>query len=311
MSERDEKLHQWYTLHAGVVPMTQLVEFGYSERNVYRMVKRNELVILQPGVFQSTQYSTGDLQRQIAACMRNDEVMIARLTAGRTWSFRRLPADRLIHVLVPHGCSPQLRDVVVHRSRTIDPVDIVEFSNGLRVTSPPRTLYDIAGGIGDVATTSIMEQLIYQDGGTLTTHTNTFIRLARTLPESTAVMVRVIASKRKWSGALQTDLEARVLGEILRQGLPHPTAQHTIVVDDGKHRIRFDFAWPDRRVGLEVDHPFWHTGVEQTHGDKWRDRKAGVEGWFTSRVTSLDVDGGLKTAIADVAKILTRAPLVA
>jgi len=95
-----------------------------------------------------------------------------------------------------------------------------------------------------------------------------------------------------------------VLAEILRQGLPHPTAQHTITVDDGKHRIRFDFAWPDRYVGLEVDHPFWHAGVEQTHSDKWRDRKAGVEGWFTSRVTSLDVDGGLKTAIADVNELL-------
>jgi hypothetical protein len=243
--------------------------------------------------------------------MRNDEAMIARLTAARTWSFRSLPKDRLIHVLVPHGCSPALRDVVVHRSRRIDPVDIVEFSNGLRVTSPPRTLYDIAGGIGDVATTSIMEQLIYQGGGTLTTHTNTFVRLARTLPDSTAVVVRVIAAKKKWSGALQSDLEGKVLAEILRQGLPRPTGQYTIVVDDGKHRIRFDFAWPDRLVGLEVDHPFWHIGVEQTHSDKWRDRKAGVEGWFTSRITSLDVDGGLRSAIADVAKIIDRAPLVA
>ena len=81
MCDRDEKLHQWYTLHAGVVPMSQLVEFGYTERSVYRMVKRNELIILQPGVFQSTQYPTGDLQRQIAACMRNEHVMIARLTA--------------------------------------------------------------------------------------------------------------------------------------------------------------------------------------------------------------------------------------
>ena len=202
MSDRDEKLHQWYTLHAGVVPMSQLVEFGYTERSVYRMVERNELIILQPGVFQSTQYPTGDLQRQIAACMRNEHVMIARLTAAQTWSFRSLPKDRMLHVLVPHGHSPLLRDVVVHRSRTIDPVDIVEFSNGLRVTSPPRTLYDIAGGVGDVATTSIMEQLIYQGGGTITTHTNTFVRLARTDPVSTAVIARVIATKRKWSGCL-------------------------------------------------------------------------------------------------------------
>ena len=56
MSDRDERLHRWYTLHAGVVPMSQLVEFGFTERNVYRMVERNELIILQPGVFQSSQY---------------------------------------------------------------------------------------------------------------------------------------------------------------------------------------------------------------------------------------------------------------
>ena len=243
--------------------------------------------------------------------MRNDDVTIAMLTAARRWTFRRLPKDRLIHVLVPHGQSPLLRDVVVHRPRTIDPVDIVEWSNGLRLTGPPRTFDDIAGGVGDVVATSILAQLINQGSGTITTHTSTFLRLARSLPASTAVVARVITARTRWSQALQSDLEAKVLVEIKRRGLPQPVTQHTVVVDEGKHRIRFDFAWPDRRVGLEVDHPFWHAGVEQTHGDKWRDRKAAVDGWYTSRLTSLDVGGGLRDAIADVAKIIDRAPIVA
>lgn len=116
-------------------------------------------------------------------------------------------------------------------------------------------------------------------------------------------MARVIAARTNWSRALQSDLEARVLAEIRRQGLPEPEIQYTLELRGGG-RIRFDFAWSLRRVGLEVDHPFWHAGEGQSHRDKRRDRLVAAQNWRTVRLASLDVTTGLAEAITEVASIL-------
>ena len=59
-------------------------------------------------------------------------------------------------------------------------------------------------------------------------------------------------------------------------------------------------------TALEVDHPFWHAGSVPSARDKRRDRKAATAGWLTVRVSDLDVDTGLREAVADVARVLAR-----
>ena len=305
---RDQKLNRWFVVHSGVVPLGALLELGFSRRGVYSMVDGKELIVLQPGVFLSAQYPRDELQMQIAVCMRNPRIVIAFLTAARHWTYRSLPKDRLLHILVPHACSPQLKGggIVVHRCRQIDPADVVELTNGMRVTSPSRTLLDIADSVGDIVATSILEQLINEGRGSLAHHVATLTRLGHAQRPGTPTLARVIAARPRGSRALQSELETRVLTEIHRQQLPEPVTQHELSIGDGR-TIRFDFAWPKFKVALEVDHPFWHAGAEQSHNDKWRDRKAAVEGWSTHRVTSLDVAGGLGEAIADVGRILAMA----
>ena len=83
-----------------------------------------------------------------AALTRSTVAVLAFITAARLWKARRLPRDERIHVLVPHGRSPRLSGVVVHRCRAIAPVDITTRDDGLRLTSPPRTLFDIADVLG-------------------------------------------------------------------------------------------------------------------------------------------------------------------
>ena len=96
-----------------------------------------------------------------------------------------------------------------------------------------------------------------------------------------------------------------VLSEIRREGLPEPALQFTVEPSPG-WKIRFDFAWPDKRAALEVDHPFWHDGIEASGRDKHRDLHAGTAGWHTMRVTDLDVHGGLASSISAVGRILAQ-----
>ncbi|MEI7547633.1 MAG: type IV toxin-antitoxin system AbiEi family antitoxin domain-containing protein, partial [Actinomycetota bacterium] len=140
-------LDQWLRDHHGVISTPQLRGVGCSARTAHRMVQRGELVPLLPGVFLSAQWPCGDEQRLVAVCARNPAAVIAFTTAARYWGYRKVN-DRRLHVLVPHGCSPTMPGVVVHRCRRIDAVDIVERPDGIRLTSPPRTLFDSADMLG-------------------------------------------------------------------------------------------------------------------------------------------------------------------
>ena len=115
----------------------------------------------------------------------------------------------------------------------------------------------------------------------------------------------VLESRPAWRSAVQSELELLVLNEIERQGLPTPEVQFWFRLPNGK-RVRFDFAWPEYTALLEVDHPFWHAGGENSHRDKNRDLDMATVGWQTMRITDLNVNAGLKVAVAKVAAVLAR-----
>jgi very-short-patch-repair endonuclease len=231
--------------------------------------------------------------------------MIGFTTAGQEWDLRRM-RDPWIHVLVPHGRSPEMKGVIVHRCRRIDPVDIVQRPDGIRLTSPPRTIFDSADMLGAEATASVLEQLLNEQRITFGTITDTVQRLYHPQRPGSITMLAVIRSRPAWREALQSDLEVRVLHEMTRQELNAPVPQFRVRLPGYDHDIAIDFAWPTVKLAVEVDHPAWHDGALDSHADKGRDRKLTAVGWTTSRITNIDVDGGLRDAVADIGQILDR-----
>ena len=295
----------WFSTHLGVISAAKLVELGCGERNIGYMVDRGELVTMLPGVFRSSQWPCNREQRLAAVCARNVAAAIAFTTAGQLWTWRRM-IDPLIHVLVPHGVSPEMPGVVVHRCRRIDPVDLVLRRDGIRLTSPPRTIFDSADMIGAEATASVLEQLLNEQKITFGTITDTLQRLYHPNRPGSRTMLAVIGSRPAWRAALQSDLEVKVLDEMSRQGLSEPVTQFSIRPPGYDHDIAIDFAWPRERLAVEVDHPAWHAGAIDSHTDKGRDRRLATIGWTTSRITDIDVSSGLRGAVADIVEILDR-----
>ena len=70
------------------------------------------------------------------------------------------------------------------------------------------------------------------------------------------------------------------------RGLPRPEREHKF---DAKRRWRFDYAWPERMIALEVEGGVW-TGGRHTRGsgfvrDMEKYNRAAVLGWRLLRVT--------------------------
>ncbi|MEO5899828.1 MAG: hypothetical protein ABIR68_06805, partial [Ilumatobacteraceae bacterium] len=297
------RVNAYLSGHHGVISADVAISLGAPRRTLYNDVERGRLAIIAGGVLRSTQWPLGREQLMAAACARSASVAVGFTTAAKVWNLRRIPNEPDVHVLVPHGCSPEVAGVVVHRCRRIDPVDITEREDGVRLTSPPRTLFDCADILGFDAAASVLEQVIDMGRGTFETHVDTWVRLARPRRPGSRTMARVLGSRPAWRHALQSDLEARVSAEIGRQQLPVPEAQWKVQLSDGRN-IRLDFAWPEVRVALEVDHPFWHAGAEESHLDRSRDRHLMAMGWVVPRVTSVDVGADLAASIAQVATII-------
>jgi len=297
-------MDSWLSTHLGIINASKLVELGCSDRNIAKMVERRELVTMLPGVFRSAQWPCHRDQVMAAVCARNEAAVIAFTTAGQEWAYRRM-TDHRIHVLISHGRSPEMDGVVIHRCRRIDPVDIVQRPDGIRLTSPPRTVFDSADMIGYEATASVIEQLLNEQRVTFGTLSDTVQRLYHPNRPGSKTMLAVIRSRPSWQRALQSDLEVRVIDEMIRQGLPRPVPQYPMTLPGGRY-IVVDFAWPSAKVAVEVDHPAWHDGELDSHADKGRDRKLTTIGWTPARITAIDVNSGLRDAVADIGRILDR-----
>jgi hypothetical protein len=295
-------MNGWLQTHAGVISARALREMGCPARTIDRLVARGELRQLLPGVYLSAQWPVGRDQRLMACCLRNPAAVIAFTTAAQLWRMRGVP-DRGVHLLVPHGSSPQMEGIHVHRCRRIDDVDVVTRADGLRLTSPPRTLFDAADMLGADTTASIVEQLLDEQRCTFATLADTVNRLGHPRRPGTRTLTEVLRSRPAWRQAMQSDLEVRVMAALRHVGLPEPVPQVHHVLPSGA-AIRFDFAWPRWKVAVEVDHPFWHSGAAQSHLDKTRDRQLATQGWLSLRITSTDVASGLHQAVTEVADAL-------
>jgi very-short-patch-repair endonuclease len=138
--------------------------------------------------------------------------------------------------------TPNLR---VCRARIRD--DDVALEDGVRVTTPLRTAYDLA------ARSDLDTGVVAVDGlGHLDEFAATdLLALAETLgPRRGCRRIAEVAGLM--DPKAESPRETRVRIRLLRAGLPHPVTQFA-VYDGFREVARVDFAWPEHKLALEYD----------------------------------------------------------
>ena len=106
-------------------------------------------------------------------------------------------------------------------------------------------------------------------------------------------------------------LELRLLVLIRASGFEEPVTEHPFAKHLGR-RWRFDFAWPDRWLAVEVDGGAWapgggrHTRGAGFAADHDKMNRAMLLGWRVLRFTSRHLADG--SALADLAEALGNQP---
>lgn len=299
---RTAALHHWLRTHHGVVTRRRLHAIGFTRSAVNWLVESGRLERMWDGVYLDPGRDRGRAQVMTGICQLYPAAAIGFTTAGSEWGFRGM-RDDVIHVLMPHATTPRITgvpEVSVHRCRRIDPVDLAgRRTDGVRLTSPPRTLFDSAAMLDLDASASAVEQALADRRCSMVTLLATSRRLGHPNRPGARRFQEVLASREPLRGAARSVLEIQVREAAAALGLPQPEINMPFRLDDGTP-IEIDLAWPGQLVAVEVDHPFWHDREAEAARDKRRDRKLATMGWLPLRLSKVDVDQRLDDAVADV-----------
>ncbi|MEM1335449.1 MAG: type IV toxin-antitoxin system AbiEi family antitoxin domain-containing protein [Actinomycetota bacterium] len=288
----------------GVISRFQLIDAGLSERGVSRLVARDELIEEHRAVYRIASAPTTEASRSVAVCLARPDAVIAGPTAGRYWSFRRVPDDRRIHVITPRHSAPVQRPHVRgHRTDVIAPSDIVEIADGRRILSRQRTAVDLARSVpADADLDSILEQAIAKGAvpAELLDACLPFVGPKR----SWARRVPGRLARRVAGGGGDSHVEVQVGAALAEAGVAGLVRQHPLVLPDGR-AIRFDLAIPSIRWAAEVDVFPTHFEADGATADARRDRACASVGWVVRRITPVEL-GSLPRLAERLADEITR-----
>ncbi len=295
----------WLSSHHGVITRDRLLALGVSRHQLARLLRTGVLVVHTRSVYRLAAVPTSADQALALACAVDPTVVISHRSAGHVWGLRRLGSDQRLHVTLSGRQHHVVPGAVIHLSHRIDPVDVVERPGGVRVTSPPRTVFDLAATVSDDQLGSIIEQVLHEGLCSLPTLFSTARRLRASGRNGSARFGRVLHSRPAWLKPVASDLELRFEQAAVAAGLPRPLRQHPIALPSGDV-IHPDFYWPEQHRVVEIDHVTWHGGKLDATYDKRRDRALERIGIRTTRITDSEIRDGLSAAIDDLRALLTR-----
>ena len=253
----------------------QLRAAGLSPEAIKRRVWSGRLHALHRRVYAVGHEAVGREGRRWAAVLALGDACLSHGSAAAAWGIAAAPAA--IHVTVRGRAGLRSRDGIrVHRPRAL-PDDEVATLRGLPITTPARTLLDLAA-TGRRAAIAVAvdraEQLRLIDFAELHALLDRYPARAGT-PSLKAVLTSYTGP-----ADVRSHLERLVHDLCEQQQLPRP---HVNVVIEGGVR---DFAWPRQRLVVEADSYAWHRSPAALNADRERDVALTLAGWRVLRFTS-------------------------
>ena len=176
----------------------------------------------------------------------------------------------------------------LYRPRSFEPAEIGQL-DGLRVTSVTRTLVDL----GQVVGPEIIERALESGLRKRLVSVDALVEAVAAVPRlrGAGALRSVLANRPPGAPPTESDAETLFLQLARRAGMPEPLRQFSVPTSEGAFRL--DFAWPLRRVAVEIDGAAAHASREALSRDLRRQNRLLLSmvpaGWAFLRFTWDDV----------------------
>jgi very-short-patch-repair endonuclease len=258
----------------GVVSRPQLLALDVGYRGVDHWIERGLLHPIHRGVYAlGHRKVTREGAWMAAVLAAGPRAVLSHRSAAALWGIRR-SARAAVDVTAPHLC----RRTGIDSHRVVLPADEVTVERGIPVTTPARTLFDLAA---------------FVNGGQLNHALNEaeIRRLASRLPLDALIArhphgrgIRALKraldlQRQRGETVIRSDFETAFLDFVDRYGLPRPRMNEPL----GPYVP--DALWPAARLVVGLDSYGIHATRQTFESDRARDRALTVAGYRVVRVT--------------------------
>lgn len=282
---RDLAIRRLAERQHGVVSLPQLKRLGLGTDAVGKRVAAGRLTRIHRGVYAVGHGRLTKRGHWMAAVLAyGPQAALSHRSAAALRGIR--PDNRPTSDVTLSSPSARPRPGIgVHRSTTLEPVDVTEV-DGIPCTTLARTLLDLAEvidrqglerAVGQADVLRIFDLRAVEDV------------LSRADGRRGAGVLRDVLAQYEGPTLTDRELEERFFALCREAGVPSPAVNVWITLDDGI-AYKADFLWRAARLIVETDGWGAHGTRQAFENDRRRDRRLSVAGWTVVRFTWRDVE---------------------
>jgi hypothetical protein len=279
----------------------QLLECGLSRAAVKRWVRNGKLEPVGHGLYSLGPALHSFRQRVLAACLSVPGGAIAcRGTAAVLYGIPGIRSPE-IEVLTDGRHHIRSTPYLLHRTNYLPDIDVTEV-HGIPITTPARTVFDIASAHGPSVGQKAADHLLLRKRLTVARLADQGDRICQPGRGGSAAFRRIVDRYETPDRHEESELEREMVGAVHGHGFPELSLQLP-VWDDGLHLGRIDAAYPDRILGLEALGFDFHSAFDDWLKDCRRQNALISRGWRILLFTTEDADRP-RRFLADLARLL-------
>jgi len=266
----------------GVVTRTQALQAGMTTSGIRTEVRNGRWSRAAPGVYVlEGSPTTWEQALWVAHLHLGPDSVLSHEAAGRLHGLPEVP-EGIVSLSVAHDRRPRRAGVRIHRVDDLGDDHIVRL-DGLRTTTLPRTIVDLASVLHIARLRLLVERLVCERTTSLAQVGATLAGLRRHGKPGIARMCKVLDDLGPGDGIPNGELERLFDDLVARSGLPAPLHEHPLP-GIGPRTGFVDRCWPDARLIVELDGRKWHTRRQQVLADHDRSLQAQAAGFETTRL---------------------------
>ena len=284
----------------GLVTTGQLYDLGLTKDQVHARVRSGMLTRVHRGIYRVASSQATSEQFALAGCLTAGGDAFASHSTALVLLRLHNEEPPSLEVTAPVSVRRRHPGLIVHRSALVGPRE--RFRNGpLPIARPARALIDVAGRFEPDLLETLVDRALRS-----TQLTPRVLATEARRPEFDRrpgiQLLRRLASMRVDTRGTESELEDLTLRLLRRYGLPEPVRQLSVTARG--RSVRFDLAYPDQQLAVELDGWAPHYGRAEWERDHARHNATELSGWRTLRFTWWDVTERPISVVLAVAEAL-------
>lgn len=298
----EELLAELASRQYGLFSRAQAVALGVSSKVIEARLRSARWERVAPGVYAFAGGTPSWRRDLMAACLQAGPSGVVSHESAAALHGLATFAPGPVVVMLTHGDHQHLRRGRVRQSTDLAPhhCSVVD---GIPVTTPARTLVDLAGAVRPGRLRIGVEDALAARKCTLEELSRCHEELRRPGKRGMVAVSLVLRSLGPGPVRSATFLERLLRKVLVDAGLPEPVREYDAPwARDTPGRV--DLAYPFARIIIEADSRRWHTRERDFEADRRRDRGAQLAGWAVYRFTWRDLTDDPDDAVDTIRRAL-------